>query len=417
MNPIRVQLTTEMFEALGSYWPDTRKALSPLQRSGPPSPTIDEKLIQAGILDPGKKVAQPFDRLLANLAGTDVYLDLSWNHSGGQKRLSIYSTKTIDPANLYAPTFISARQTGGLILQSPFSRQDLETELQDLLETVTDPDVNLEVGLSAEQALVLFTLMDLQRQINAVQEKFKPAAEQAPAENSWKAANILKAIEGASDTDKSLWVFSVPGRTLIPARDLSIENLQNGLAGLVNLGLLNESNDNKYSFSVLMMNIIKRFTVFGKLFWLSVHSANDDDDLPETEQEHVGYCSQGVNLAFSVFENENIRLRTLSRKSVIEMIAGEAFPTALPEWQNQTVPSIRKPAITAMLQDATLAASTSAPLKVTSMPAPIRETTVPASKKKIPQKLIVGFAVTMVLACLLVLAGAALVVLIQMKII
>jgi hypothetical protein len=68
MTPIRVELTTDMFEALGSYWPDTSKALSPLQRSVPPSPTIDEKVIQAGILDPGKKVAQSFDCLLASLA-------------------------------------------------------------------------------------------------------------------------------------------------------------------------------------------------------------------------------------------------------------------------------------------------------------------------------------------------------------
>ena len=417
MIPVRVELTAELFEALGSHCPVTRNTLSPLRPFGPSSPAIDQELILAGILDSQKQVKEPFNSLLANLARTDVYLDLSWYHSGEQKNLSIYSVNTIELSNLYAPTFTSPRPSGRLILQSPFSREDLDGELHDLLETGTDSDSNLKFELTFEQVVALFTMMDLQRQIIAVQEKIKPSAVQASIENTWNASIVLRAYQGTHDSEKSLWVFSVLVKTLIPVNDLNIENIQNGMDGLVNLGLLTQSNDSEYAFSTALMNIIGHFTVFSKTFWLSVRRADDEsEEFPETGEDHIGYCSQGVNLVFSALEQKRFQLRTLSGKFIADMIANEAFPSALPEWQNKTVPVTQKATVFARILEAPIPAPNPAPIPAP-VPALVRETTVPPQKKKVPRRMIVGLVVILVFGCILILAGAALLIMIRMKII
>jgi hypothetical protein len=387
MNPIHLELTAELFEAFGSLYPGTRKPLSPLQPFGPSSPNSDQKFIQEGILDSQKHVKEPFISLLTNLAKTDVHLELSWDHSGEQKSLSIYSNRRVYSSNLYAPTFVSSHQAGRFTCDSPFTRSDLDAELSPLLEPEAGPVPQLGVGLTAEQVAVLSTLMDLQRQINAVQEKIKPSDEQTRALIRWNSSMVLEALHRPDDTDKSVWVFSFPITTFIPIQEWDLENIQNVIHSLVELGLLTRINDADFAFSEPMLKIVEHFTVFGKLFWLSIRRDSEGmDDFQASEEEHIGYCSQGLNLVFSTVEIGKFLLRTLSRNRVTELIAQEIFPAILPEVQSQRVPVNSK----------------------TGVPASIGQAAVPVQKKTRSNEYIIGLVALVVVACIVMSFGVVL---------
>ena len=139
MNPIRLELTSEQFTALGSHIPGPRKALSPLPAGDPVDPEMDNPLIQAGLLDPNQQVKEPFGSLLSALGNTDVMVDLSWTDAGEPNGCSLYSPKTLDGSNPWAPTWMGEAGSGGLVLRSPFTRQDLEAELQPVLGRARHP--------------------------------------------------------------------------------------------------------------------------------------------------------------------------------------------------------------------------------------------------------------------------------------
>ena len=372
MNPIRLELTSEQFAALGGHIPGPRTALSPLPAVDPaglPVPEIDNQLIRAGLLDLNQQVKEPFGSLLPALGKTDVMADLSWTNAGEPNGFSLYSPKTLDGSNPWAPTWMGESGSGGVVLRSPFTRQDLEVELQPVLGAGEASAPKMEVGLTAPQAMVLAALMDRQNpQIGA------------------DASRVLGSLQGTEAPDKLRRYFSVPIQTLIPSMDWNLESVEHVLKSLIRLGVCIQSNQEEFSLTESMRKIVEGFVVAGKVFWLTIRrSEGESAELPETEAEHIGFCSSGTNLVFS-WLNGAFCLKTFSKAEVAEMIAKEIFPAviSLPE----------RPAVFSPVQQ--LAA-----------PA-VRIAAAPVKKKKIPTGLIAGLVGALLVACVLVVVGAVL---------
>jgi hypothetical protein len=373
MNPIRLDLTPEQLAALGGHTPGPRKALSPLPPGGPTDPELDKQLIQAGLLDPNQQIKEPFGSLLSALGKTDVLVDVSWTNAGEPNGFSLYSPKTLDGSNPWAPTWIGEAGSGGVVLRSPFTRPNLEAELQPFLEMGDAAAPKLEIGLTAPQAVILSALMDGQRSRNGTEDSVRPAFKPQTCDVDW----ILGYLHGTEGPDKRQGYFSVPIMSLIPAMDWNPGNVLHVLNSLVRLGLCTQSNTDDYSLAEPMRNILTGFAGFGRLFWLSIRrSGGESDELAETEAEHIGFCSSGMNLVFS-WSNGNFHLKTFSGAEITEVIAKEIFPAALSPVQRPAAPAIR------------IAAA-------------------PVKKKKVPTGLIAGLVGVLLVACVMVVVGVVL---------
>jgi hypothetical protein len=360
LNPIQLELTPEQFAALGGHITGPRKPLSPLPAGEEAVPQMDNQLIQAGLLDPNREVKEPFGSLLSALGKAEVMVDLNWTDAGDSKGFSIYSPKALDGSNPWAPTRVAETGLGGMVLRSPFTRQDLEAELQRVLGAGEASAPKLEVGLTAPQALVLAALLDGQNQQNTVD-----------------ASLILETLQGTGTSEKLRRYFSVPLQTLIPALDWTLESVQHVLNSLVRLGLCSQSGEAGYSLSEPMRKILEGSAIPGKAFWLTMRrSEGESDELPETEADHIGFCSSGTNLVFS-WMNGNFRLKTFTSADIAGMIAKEIFPAVLSPVQRPATPAVRIAS------------------------APVR-------KKKVSKGLIAGFVGVLLVACVLLVLGVVL---------
>jgi hypothetical protein len=373
MNPIRLELTPEQFAALGGHTPGPRKALSPLPAGEAADPEMDKQLVQAGLLDPNRRVKEPFGSLLSALGNTDVMVDLSWTDAGETNGFSLYSPKTLEGSNPWAPTWVAETGSGGVVLRSPFTRQDLEVELQPVLEAGEVSTPKLEIGLTAPQAVILSVLMDRQKPQSGTEESAGPAFKPQACDAAW----ILGFLHEPEGPGKRQRHFSVPILALIPAMDWNPGNVQHVLNSLVRLGLCTQSNTDDYSLAEPMRNILTGFAGLGRLFWLSIRrSGGENDELAETEAEHIGFCSNGMNLVFS-WSNGNFQLKMFSRADINELIAKEIFPAVLSPVQRPAAPAIQIAAV-------------------------------PVKKKKVPTGLIAGLVGVLLIACVLVCVGVVL---------
>jgi hypothetical protein len=373
MNPIRLDLTPEQFAALGGHTPGLRKGLSPLPPRGPADPEMDRQLIQAGLLDPNQQVKEPFGSLLSALGNTDVMVDLRWTDAGEPNGFSLVSPKTLDGSNPWAPTWVAETGSGGVVLRSPFTRQNLEVELQPVLEAGNASTPKFEIGLTAPQAVMLAVLMDGQRPQNGVEESARPAFKS----QTWDADRVLRSLQGSQGPEERPGYFSVPIMALIPAVDWNLGNVLQVLNSLIQLGLCTRSNTGDYSLAEPMRKLLTGFAGLGRLFWLSIRrSGGENDELAETEAEHIGFCSNGINLVFS-WSNENFHLKTFSRAEITELIAKEIFPATLSPVQRPAAPAVQ------------IAAA-------------------PVQKKKVPTGLIAGFVGVLLVACVLMCVGVVL---------
>jgi hypothetical protein len=360
MNPIRLELTPEQFAALGGHTPGPRKPLSPLPAGEDAVPEMDTQLIQAGLLDPNRDVKEPFDGLLSALGKAEVMVDLSWTDAGDTKGFTLYSPKTLDGSNPWAPTWAAETALSGVVLRSPFTRQDLETELQLFLGAGEASAPILEVRLTVPQAVVLAALMDGQNPQNAAD-----------------ASLVLETLQRAGAPEKLRRYFSVPVQSLTPALDWTLESVQHVLNSLVRLGLCTQSGEAGYFLSEPMRKILESCAISGKVFWLTLRrSEGESEELPETEAEHIGFCSSGTNLVFS-WMNGNFRLKTFSRADIAGMIAKEIFPVVLSPVERPVASAVR------------IAAT-------------------PEIKKKIPTGLIAGLVGVLLVACVLLVVGVVL---------
>jgi hypothetical protein len=373
MNPIRLELTSEQFAALGSHTPGSRKALSPLPPRGPANPEVDNQLSQAGLLVSNQQVSEPYGSFLHILGNTEVVLDMHWTETGEPGSFSLYSPKTLDGSAPWAPTWAAQVEEGRVLWQSPFTRTDLAGVLQPILEAGESSTPNLEIGLSAPQARVLSALMDCLSRQNALEGPDGRALER----QAWDTSGVLGCLQGSLGPDKLQRYFSVPILALIPAMDWNLGNVQIVLNSLVRMGLCTRSNTDEYSLAEPMRNILAGFAGLGRLFWLSIRrSGGEDDELPETEAEQIGFCSSGTNLVFS-WSNGNFHLKTFSGAEITEVIAKEIFPAALSPVQRPAAPAIR------------IAAA-------------------PVKKKKVPTGLIAGLVGVLLVACVMVVVGVVL---------
>jgi hypothetical protein len=382
MNPIRLELTSEQFAALGGHITGLRKPLSPLPAAEKAVPEMDHQLIQAGLLDTDRQVKEPFGSLLSALGKTEGMVDLSWTDGGEPTGFSLYSPKTMDGSNPWAPTWIGETASGGVVLRSPFTTPDLQAELQPVLGAGDASTPNVEFGLTASQALVLSALMDLQSPKNTVEESagygLNPLA--------WEASGVLMSMQGAGGQDKRPGYFSVPILALLPPLDWNLENVQHVLNSLVRLGVCTQSGENRFSLSEPIRKTLAGCAVSGNVFWLTLRrSEEDSDEFPETEAEYIGFCSGGTNLVFS-WSNGNFHLQTFSRAEVAEMIAKEVFPAVPSLVQSPAaLPPVHRPVAPA-----------------------VRIAATPVKKKKLPTGLIVGLVGVLLVACVLVVVGVVL---------
>ncbi len=375
MNPIRLELTPEQLAALGGHTPGPRKALSPLPPEGPTDPEMDKQLIQAGLLDPNQQVKEPFGDFLSALGKTEVMVDLSWAEAGEISSFSLYAHIMGDDSAAWVPTWAGEAESGRLLLQSPFTRQDLEAELAPVLQEGEASTPALEIGLTPPQAVVLSVLMDKQSPFNAAEE----SGGHVSTPQAWDAASVLGSLQGTQGPDELPRYFSVPLLAVIPALDWNLESVQHVLNSLVRLGLCTQSKQDEYSLAEPMRKMLEGFVVPGKIFWLTIRrSSGESDELPETEAEHIGFSLRGTNLVFS-WLNGNFRLKTVSKADVVEMIAHEIFAAQpiLPPAQHPATPAVQYAAA-------------------------------PVMKKKVPKRLIAGLVGVLLLACVLMVVGAVL---------
>jgi hypothetical protein len=326
----------ETGDADGSTWearrriqaghiPGPRKALSPLPAGEATDPEMDKQLIQAGLLDPNQQVKEPFGSLLSALGNTDVMVDLSWTDAGETNGFSLYSLKTLEGSNPWAPTWVAETGSGGVVLRSPFTRQDLEVELQPVLEAGEVSTPKLEIGLTAPQAVILSVLMDRQKPQSGTEESSGPGFKPQACDAAW----ILDFLHEPEGPGKRQRYFSVPILALTPPMDWNPDNVLHVLNSLVRLGLCTQSNTGDYSLAEPMRNILAGFAGSGRLFWLSIRwSGGESDELTETEAEHIDFCSGGMNLVFSR-SNGSFHLKTFSKIDIIGMIEKEIFPKVL----------------------------------------------------------------------------------------
>jgi hypothetical protein len=360
MNPIRLELTPEQFAALGSHTPGIRKPLSPLPAGEEVVREMDNQLVQAGLLDPNRQLKEPYANLLSILGKAEVMVDLSWTDAGDPKGFSLYSPRSLDGSNPWAPTWVAETGSGGLVLQSPFTRQDLDGELQQILGVGETSAQNIEILLTAPQAEVLAALMDEQNLQNAADTSM-----------------VLETLQGIRGPEKSRRYFLVPIQMLTKALEWTPESVQQVLNSLVRLGLCMQSGGIGYFLSEPIKKILEGSVIPGKAFWLSLRQTDgESDELQETEAEHIGFYLNGANLVFSCV-NENFRLKTFSREDVAGMIAKEIFPATLSPRQPLAAPSVR------------IAAA-------------------PVKKKKVPTGLIAGLAGVLLIACVLMVLGLVL---------
>ncbi len=192
---------------------------------------------------------------------------------------------------------------------------------------------------------------------------------------------LLGSLQGDMASDMLRRYFSIPIRSLIPSMAWTLESVGHVLNSLVRLGACTQLKENEYSLSEPLRQVREGCALPGKVFWLTLRRSDvESDELPETEAEHIGFCSGGTHLVFS-WMNGTFRLKTFSGAEVVEMIAKEIFPVILPPVQ----PPVRPPAVPA-----------------------VRAAAAPVIKKKIPTGLIAGLVGVMLVACVLLVVGLVL---------
>ena len=370
MNPIRLELTPEQFAALGGHIPGVRNVLSPLAAGGATDPGMDQQLTQAGLLDANSHVKEPFGSLLSALGKTDVMLDLRWTEAGEPKGFSLYSPKTLDDSNPWAPTWMEETGAGGVVLRSPFTRPDLDAELERFLEAGEASTPPLEIGLTAPQAVVLSVLMDAQRPQDEMERSTGTEVQPLACDVTW----ILMCLKGTQSPDKCRKYFSVPVQALLPAMEWNPDSVLHVLNSLVRMGLCTQRDTSDFCLAEPMRKLLAGFVGTGKIFWLSsLRSGGENDELAEAETEQIGFCASGMNLVFS-WSNGNFQLKTFSSAEFTGGITKEIFPLVVSPVQRPAAPVIRMAA---------------APLK----------------KKKSPIGLIAGLVAVLLVACVMVVVG------------
>ena len=360
MDPIRLELTDDLFENLISRWTGERSTLSPLKTSQSSSPLLDQKLQQAGILsppqvtstcpgcgatvsvsarfcgscgkvipvrrDPPAQLVEPYVSLLSSLAKPDFYADLCLARSEEQKTITLYSSRAQDAADRYSPTAVIAGDSDHIVLLAPFTQADLVAELGELATDSSQPQSELNANLDPQESLILAALVDMERQVAAIRERLTPEASDSQPEWTWDDSLLLRALQRDEDADASLWIISTPLKAMLPDQNWSLPGVQQATARLIHRRLVCQLSQGKYALADDVKHLVNHLLTVHTSFWLSARQAADEnDELPAMEEELIGFCSEKTNLLFFYSSNGEIKARTLAGRAASDAIGEKMF--------------------------------------------------------------------------------------------
>ena len=361
MDPIRLELTDDLFENLISRWTGERSTLSPLKTSQSSSPLLDQKLQQAGILsppqvtstcpgcgatvsvsarfcgscgkvipvrrDPPAQLVEPYVSLLSSLAKPDFYADLCLARSEEQKTITLYSSRAQDAADRYSPTAVIAGDSDHIVLLAPFTQADLVAELGELATDSRQPQSELNANLDPQESLILAALVDMERQVAAIRERLTPeASDSQPGIGPGTIRFSFEPLQRDEDADASLWIISTPLKAMLPDQNWSLPGVQQATARLIHRRLVCQLSQGKYALADDVKHLVNHLLTVHTSFWLSARQAADEnDELPAMEEELIGFCSEKTNLLFFYSSNGEIKARTLAGRAASDAIGEKMF--------------------------------------------------------------------------------------------
>ena len=282
----------------------------------------------------------PLEALLSGLAETDLSADLCLNRCGELKDISLYSSSKLNAATAYQSTAVMTDDSDKIILQSPFAKANLAMELQRLVETVRDPNNPVDITINQDDAIVLGVLLDLGRHAGLTPVSAKAGA--APALQAWscKESKVLQAIKTEGQADASSWIFSTTFKAIISSSALDLARVRRALGNLAHCGLAQELVHGSYSLAERCQNLVGHFKNIDKAFWVSIQHAEDEESALVSGEELLGFCSDGVNLMFSLSPNGSLSMRTLTAEGVIDTLSERIWPSPGMQPAESRVPSI-----------------------------------------------------------------------------